>query len=189
MLHLVRSYGDHNVAQPRIRRHLPVGYRDLGSGPIVDAPRIYLSEELRVGDHRLLLEVTDRAVGRSRCEKVEDEVEVPEHALCEKDKKALECIWLEQRNERHQVHAFIFGLVDQFPDPAIIVTHPAQRFQMLHHAANHAGHACDGFQNDGAVAIAMREEGIGEKAQQLRDPERNAIGHPLRCVVTRKVAH
>jgi hypothetical protein len=35
----------------------------------------------------------------------------------------------------------------------------------------------------------MREEAIGEKAQQLRDPERNAIGHPLRCVVTRKVAH
>ena len=78
-------------------------------------------------------------------------------------------------DEGHQVHAFVFGLVEQNANPTLIVLYAPQSPQVLQGAADHAGNGGDGFQNDGPVAISFGEEGVGKKAQDLHEKERNPV--------------
>jgi hypothetical protein len=60
---------------------------------------------------------------------------------------------------------------------------------MPHHAADHAWHSSDGFEDDGAVALALREEGVGEEAQESRDAECDPVAEALSLVVAAQIGH
>ena len=69
----------------------------------------------------------------------------------------------------------------------MIVLHLPERSQVLDRRADHAGHACDGLEHHGAVAIALGEEGIGAEAQQLGEAERDAVGSVRGQMVNRRL--
>ena len=73
------------------------------------------------------------------------------------------------------MHALVFGLVEQGADPAVVVLHAAQSPQVLQRPAHHSRHGGNGFEDDGTVAIALGEEGIGEKTQHLHEAECKAV--------------
>ncbi len=172
---LIGAHGDDDVAQGRVRVELPVVDGDLGRRDVGVAARIHFGEILRVGEDGLLLEIADHAVRRALVHRVEQAVADQEAELRDQDHGALQPVGLGDLDEGHQVHALVFGLVEQGADPALVVTHLAQGVQVLRHAADHAGHACDGFQHHGAVAVALGEKRVGDGAHGLGEAEGDAV--------------
>ena len=91
---------------------------------------------------------------------------IEKEALGQDDQEAFERTGLCDRNERHQVHAFILRLIQQRPDPSVIVLHAAQALEVVQHPADHARHRRNRFQHDGAVAVALAKEEVRKKSQE-----------------------
>lgn len=92
-------------------------------GPAV----VDLLEIQRVAVDGFLFEIADDAVGGLRAGEVEQEVGEVEYPLSGYDDEMLETGWLCHLDEDHQVHPFVFGFLEEGPDPAMIVGHVAQR--------------------------------------------------------------
>jgi len=78
------------------------------------------------------------------------------------------------------MHALVLGFLKQNPNPAFIVTHLAQRSQMLPKPTDHSGDGGNGFQNDRTVAVALRKKLVGEEPEQFYECERDFIAARLR---------
>ncbi|GBF29213.1 hypothetical protein MnTg03_00784 [bacterium MnTg03] len=98
---------------------------------------------------------------------VKNEEEIVEHPLCNNNQKPFYPIWLGNMDESHQVHAFIFGLVEQRANPALVIFHASQCSQVLQRSADHSGNCGNGFENDCSVAIALGKKSICKNSQKL----------------------
>lgn len=62
--------------------------------------------------------------------------------LAEQHQASEDEAWLTQLQESEQVHALIFGLLQQRVDPAVVTPHTAQRLHVTQHPTNHPRDAC-----------------------------------------------
>ena len=188
----VGAHCNDDVRQPGIRRQVPVLDRTLWRGHVLVAAGLDLGEVFRVADHRFLFEIAHDPMRRARGDQIQHEEQVVEDALGKDDQPALEAGRLCNLDEGQQVHALVLGLVQQHADPAFVVGHVAQRLQVLQRRAHHAGDRGDRFEDDRAVAVAFREEGIGEEAQQPGEAACELIGHTawrMHAIETDGLAH
>jgi len=56
-----------------------------------------------------------------------------------------------------------------------VVAHATQALEVIDGGPDHAGHCRDGFEHDGAMAVALGEERIRAESKQLRKPEGDAV--------------
>ena len=75
------------------------------------------------------------------------------------------------------MHAFVFGLLQQRADPALVVAHATQALQVHDRRADHAGHRGHGLEDDRAVTIALDEKRVGTAAKEPGEAQRDAVGH------------
>ena len=181
-MRLVCSHHQHHVAQARIVRQPPVTLGDLRRWHVFTAAFVDLRQIVSIADDGFFLEIADHAMRRARRGEIKQEEEIIEHALRDQHHRAFEQVGLCDLDKGHQVHALVFRLVHQCLDPAAVVAHAAQTFQMVQRRPDHAGHGRHGFQDHCAVSVTLGEEGIGEQAQRLDEAERNAVAYAL-CLV------
>ena len=80
----------------------------------------------------------------------------------------------------HQVHTFVICFVEQFVDPAMVITYMTKGAQVLQQSADHAGYRRNGFQDNGAVAISACKEFIGNEPQRFDKYQGNTIPKSFR---------
>ena len=85
------------------------------------------------------------------------------------------------------MHPLILRLVHQRLDPAAIVTHAAQAFEVIKRRADHSRHRGNRLQHDRTMPVALREKRVGDPAQALGKAEGNPVGQPARGVVNGEV--
>lgn len=142
---LIVAHHQHDVAQPRLLRQVPVGDRDGGRRDILQPPGIDFREIMGVTGNRFLLKIADKAMRGFGKQQIQKEIKIIEHRLGRHDQNTFHRGRPRNLNERHQVHPFILCFVEQLPDPARVVTNLAQRFEMLQQPANHPRHGGDGY--------------------------------------------
>ena len=117
----VRADLNHNISQPCVCRHVPIRDRDFRGRNIFEMPRIDLFQIVVIAADRFFFQIPNETVRRFWEDQIEEEIEIIEDRLNDHNDKALKHGWLGHLNERHQVHPFVFRLVQQFPNPALIV--------------------------------------------------------------------
>ena len=74
------------------------------------------------------------------------------------------------------MHAFIFRLVKQRPDPTSVAFQSTQRAQVLQGTADHARHGSNSFEHNRSMAISTSEERVSEEPQCLREAKSDVVG-------------
>ncbi len=97
-----------------------------GGGDVFMAHGVNFLQVLGIGGDGFFLEIADHAMGGPGRQEVEEKVEIIEYGLGEHDDVAFQPGRLGDLHEGHQVHAFILGFIQQFADPAPVVTNLAQ---------------------------------------------------------------
>jgi hypothetical protein len=187
VMRLVRPDDEDHVAERRRIAEAPVALCDLRRRHVGAPALVDLLEVKRVAQHRLLLEIADDAVrgpGARQIEREESQVEDP---LDGEDHEALERGRLRHLDEGHEVHPLILRLVHQGADPALVVAHAAQAFEVRDRGADHSGHRRHRLEHDGAVAVALGEEGVGAEAKRLGEAIGDAIGGAARLVMDAEI--
>ena len=75
----------------------------------------------------------------------------------------------------HEVHALVFGLIEQLAYPSSIVLDIAQGFQMLQKPRNHARHCCHSLEHDCPVAISTCKKPVCDEPKCLYETQRYAV--------------
>ena len=96
------------------------------------------------------------------------------------DQHPFQTRWAGDLDEGHQVHAFVFRLVEQLADPAAVAFHAPQGPQMLECAADHPRHGGDRFEHDGTMPVPPGEKDIGKETQKFHESEGGAIAKTRR---------
>ena len=167
VVHFIGTDDQDHIAKRRIVGQHPIMPGNRWCGDIGDFARVDLRQILAVAEYRLSLETADDAVRGCWADEVKSQKPDVEYPLYGKDDEAFEGRWLCHLDEGHKVHALILGFLHQDPDPPIVVAHAAQTAQMRHRGADLAGDRRNDFENDGAVTVALGDEGIGNGAQGL----------------------
>src|SRR6185437_16277932 len=79
--------------------------------------------------------------------------------------------------------ALVLRLVQERLDPATVIFETPQGLEVREGTADHPGNRSHCFQNDGAMAVAALEEGVGKEPQELHAPKGEPVGRIRGCMV------
>ena len=80
-----------------------------------------------------------------------------------------------QCHKGHEVSALVFRFLHKGPDPAAIVDHQAQAFQVKQGRGNHRGDRRHCLKHDDAMPIAPAQKSASAGVDQLRHTKGKAI--------------
>lgn len=126
-------------------------------------------------------------MGGFRCDTVEQEIQVEEHALRHQDNGALQPVGLGDLDGGHQMHLLVFRFVQKLENPVLIVGDAANSLEVLQQSPQCTRHSGDSFEHHGAVAVAFVEEHFGTDAHELDDAQCNTAGLITRRAILGKV--
>ena len=135
---LVRPNAVEDVAERCGRRQPVVLQRDgrrRGGRKHGEVALVELLQQVRVGLHRLLLQVAHEAVAEAWGDHVGEAEGPEEDPLPADDHDPEERPRLAQRHGDHEVHALVLRLGQQRVDPTVVLLHEAERVQVTHHAS------------------------------------------------------
>lgn len=144
-----------NIAQGGIIGQLPVVPRGGRCGNVRRTSLVDFFKIKRVTGDRLFFKIADDAVRRARGDQIEQEEADIKNPLRKHHHQALEKSRLSDLDECHQVHALVLCFLHQGTNPAVVIDHTAQAIEMLNRSTDHARNSRNGFEHDGAMAIAF----------------------------------
>lgn len=187
--YFIGAHSQDYITEPRIFRQTPVADSNIRCRNIFDNALINHIKILRVTEHSLFFEITHHSVRRFLRDNIKKKIRNIKNSLGGDNQKTFKKSGLFYLDERHQVHAFIFRLVEQGFDPAVIIFHLPQASEMKKASANHAGHGSNGLKNDGAMPIALCKKCVGEKSQEPDKEEGARILKTLWLVMSAGIRH